>query len=483
MADVAAVFTAQEIEEAAAGRLTGGRADMAASGVSTDSRTIREGELFVPISGPNFDGHDYIGAAFGAGAAGCLSAPGRATGGRSPGAARSIEPPEGVFIVEVEDTLTALGDLARRHRGRFELPVAAVTGSNGKTTTKEMIRAILAEGGETLASEGNLNNLIGLPLQVLGLGPAHERAVFEMGMNWPGEIQRLAGVARPGIGVITNIAPAHLEGLGSIEAVREAKGELLNAMEGEGVAVLPGGEPSGGDSHCGVLAERFRAAGGRVVTFGLTGECDARATDIRMSPRGETTFRLLLGGEEAEVRLGAVGRHNVLNALAAAAAAHEMGSGLDEAASGLARTNFPKMRLAVEELRGGCFLLNDAYNANPESMRSAIQAAGELKGEGRAFGLLGDMKELGDYGEEAHREAGRWAASEGLDFLAAVGDAMRLAASEARAAGMPPERVGEFSTPEKAAAWVAERLKPGDWALVKGSRSMEMERAAEALRD
>ncbi len=388
MADVAAVFAAHEIEEAAAGRLTGGRTDMAASGVSTDTRTIRAGELFVPIAGPNFDGHDYIEAAFGAGAAGCLTAAGRAAGGRSPGAARSPGAPEGVFIVDVEDTLTALGDLARHHRGRFELPVAAVTGSNGKTTTKEMIRAILAEGGETLASEGNLNNLIGLPLQVLGLGPAHERAVFEMGMNRPGEIRRLAEIARPDVAVITNIAPAHLEGLGSIEAVREAKGELLGEMGG-GVAVLPGGEPSGGDPHCGVLAERFRAAGGRVVTFGLSGECDVRATDIRMSPRGETTFRLHLGGEEAEVRLGAVGRHNVLNALAAAAAAYEMGSGPGEAASGLARTNFPKMRLAVEELRGGCFLLNDAYNANPESLRFAIQAAGELKGKGRAFGLLG----------------------------------------------------------------------------------------------
>ncbi len=472
MADVAAVFTAHEIEEAAAGRLTGGRADMTVSGVSTDSRTIREGELFVPIAGPNFDGHDYIEAAFGAGAAGCLIEAGLT------GAGRSIEPPEGRFTIEVEDTLTALGDLARHHRGRFELPVAAVTGSNGKTTVKEMIRAILAEGGDTLASEGNLNNLIGLPLQVLGLGPAHERAVFEMGMNRPGEILRLAEIARPEVAVITNIAPAHLEGLGSIEAVREAKGELLNAMEGGGVAVLPGGDP-----HCGVLAGRFRAEGGRVATFGLSGACDVRASNIRMSPRGGTTFRLHLGGEEAEVRLGAVGRHNVLNALAAAAAAHEMGSGPVEAVSGLARTNFPEMRLAVEELRGGCFLLNDAYNANPESMRSAIQAAGELKGEGRAFGLLGDMKELGDFGEEAHREAGRRAARGGLDCLAAVGEAMRFAAEEARAAGMPPERVGEFSSPEDAAAWVAQRLEPGDWALVKGSRSMEMERAAEALRD
>ncbi|MEE9257876.1 MAG: Mur ligase family protein, partial [bacterium] len=320
--------------------------------------------------------------------------------------------------------------------------------------------------------------LIGLPLQVLGLSPAHERAVFEMGMNRPGEIQRLAEIARPEVAVITNIAPAHLEGLGSIEAVREAKGELLNAMGGEGVAVLPGEDP-----HCRVLAERFRAEGGRVATFGLSGACDVRASDIRMSPRGETTFRLHLGGEEVQVRLGAVGRHNVLNALAAAAAAHEMGSGPEEAVSGLARTNFPKMRLAVEGIRGGCFLLNDAYNANPESLRFAIQAAGELKGEGRAFGLLGDMKELGDFEEEAHREAGRRAAREGLDFLAAVGDAMRFAALEARAAGMPPERVGEFSSPEDAAAWVASRLEPGDWALVKGSRSMEMERAAEAVRD
>ncbi|MFC1490994.1 UDP-N-acetylmuramoyl-tripeptide--D-alanyl-D-alanine ligase [Nitrospinota bacterium] len=460
MVDVAAGFAAHEIEEAVAGRLVGGRPDMTASGVSTDSRTLRAGELFVPIAGLNFDGHDFI-------AAGCLAGPGR-----------SPEVPENAFAVEVEDTLRALGDLARYHRGRFDLPVVAVTGSNGKTTTKEMIAAILAEGAETLKSEGNLNNLIGLPLQVFGLGPAHERAVFEMGMNQPGEIFRLAEIAAPEVAVITGVAPAHLEGLGSIEAVRDAKGEVLEAMGAAGTAVLPSEDP-----HCGVLAERFRSKGGRAVTFGFSAGCDARAGDIQMTARGGTSFRIYLGGEEAEARLPVVGKQNVLNALAAAAAASHIGSSLDEVVRGLARAEFPRMRLAIEEIPGGAFLLNDAYNANPESLRLAIQTACELKGTGRAFGVLGDMKELGAFEKSAHREAGRWAAKEGLDYLAAVGAMMKLAAEEARGGGMSPDRVGEFAAPEEAAAWVADHLEPGDWVLVKGSRSMEMERAAEALRD
>jgi len=275
-----AVFTAMQIARAAGGRVARGREGMEASGVSTDSRTLAPGELFIPLVGPNFDGHDFAERAVAAGAAGVLVQRGRAL-------PRAGE----VFVIEVEDTLRALGDLARFHRERHEVSVVVVTGSNGKTTTKEMIASILAQGAETLKSEGNLNNLVGLPHQVLRLLPEHTRAVFEMGMNQPGEIRRLAWIALPQIGVITNVAPAHLEGLGSIEAVREAKGELLEGMGARGRAAL-----SADDPHSRLLAERFRQAGGEVLTFGLAEDSKVRGEAIRVSAREGTRFLLHIGG-------------------------------------------------------------------------------------------------------------------------------------------------------------------------------------------
>jgi len=461
-----AQFSVSEIENAVSGTLLEGRIDMQVSGVSTDSRTIKVEELFVPIEGPNFDGHNYLKAALEAGAAGCLVARGRLS--RVQGDA---------FLVEVEDTLQALGDLAHFHRARFDLPVVAVTGSNGKTTTKEMLGAILAEGGKTLKSQGNLNNLIGLPHQVFNLGPLHERAVFEMGMNRPGEIRRLAKIAGPILAVITSIAPAHLEDLGSIEAVRDAKGELLDAMGPEGVAVMPYK-----DIQCGILADRFRAKGGRVLSFSLGRGSDAYATDIRMSPQDGISFRIHLHGEEMEVQLPAVGQQNVLNALAAAAAASHLGSSLKEIAQGLEGVVLPDMRLSAVKIRQEVFLLDDAYNANPTSVRLAIETLGELKGAGRAFAILGDMKELGTYEEFAHVEIGRMVAAGEIDFLATVGPLMRYAALEALESGVAANWIESCDTPEEAAAWTAERLMPGDWVLVKGSRSMKMERAVEVLR-
>lgn len=461
-----AMFTAAQIARAVGGRVARGSEGMEASGVSTDSRTLAPGELFIPLTGPNFDGHDFIGRAAAAGAAGVIVQRGRST--------PSLD---GIFAIEVEDTLRALGDLARFHRERHDILAAAVTGSNGKTTTKEMLASIFFLGAETLKSEGNLNNLVGLPHQVLRLLPEHSRAVFEMGMNQPGEIRRLAEIALPRIGVITNVAPAHLEGLGSIEAVREAKGELLEAMGAKGRAAL-----SGEDSHSRLLARRFREAGGEVLTFGFSADCGVRGSDIRVSAGEGTRFALHAGGREARVRLPGLGRHNVLNALAAAAAASLAGCPMDEIARGLERAAPPKMRLEVRPLPRweGCSLIDDAYNANPASMLQALETAAQLRGEARLFAVLGDMKELGAYAEEAHRELGR-AAARLADGLAGVGPMMALAVEEARRAGLPPERARRFEAPAEASAWVARCLKPGDWVLVKGSRSMRMERAAEAL--
>ncbi len=463
---MAAVFSANEIAAATGGKLVRGDGSAHAAGVSTDTRTIEAGELFIALKGPNFDGADFLPQAVEKKAAGVVVE----KGADVPGG-------DAAFVVEVADALRALGDLAGAHRSRFDIPVAGVTGSNGKTTTKEMTAALLSARGETCRSEGNLNNLVGLPHQVLRLGEEHAYAVFEMGMSEPGEIRRLAGIARPEVAVITNVGLAHIEGLGSVEAVRDAKGEILEAMPPGGVAVL-----SNEDPHSRVLAERHEAAGGRVIRFGFSPQSDFRADEVHVSAGG-TRFTLRCADGESGVRIKALGRHNVLNALAAAACASTMGITLDEIAAGLSRAVLPKMRLQAREMRGrrGVHLLDDSYNANPASVSQALETASALRGDGRLISVLGDMAELGPAAESAHREVGRKLAACGVDLFAGVGPLMRLAADEARRAGVDGARIMNFDTPEQAASALGDMLLSGDWVLVKGSRSMEMERFIEGL--
>ena len=461
-----AVFSAHEVAASVDGRLVRGDGAAHAAGVSTDTRTLKAGELFIALKGPNFDGGDFVAEAMEKKAAGVVVTKGAdaPVGG-------------GAFVVEVADALRALGDLARSHRGHFDIPVAGVTGSNGKTTTKEMIAAILSARGETCKSRGNLNNLVGLPREVFRLGEAHARAVFEMGMSAAGEIRRLADIARPRVAVITNVGPAHIGELGSLEAVRDAKGEILEALPPGEAAVI-----SNEDAPSRFLAGRREAAGGRVIRFGFSAESDFRAEEVRLSADG-ARFVLACAEGRREVRMRALGRHNVLNALAAAGCASALGFSLDETAAGLSRAAPPDMRLQARELRGraGVRLLDDSYNANPESVFRALETAGELRGGGRLISILGDMAELGGIAESAHRSVGRKVADCGADFLVGVGPLMRLAADEARRAGVDEARLLNFDAPEEAVSAVAEMLLPGDWVLVKGSRSMRMERVIEGL--
>lgn len=463
---MAAVFSANEIVAAVDGRLIRGDGSAHAAGVSTDTRTLEAGELFIALKGPNFDGARFLSQATGKKAAGVVVAQGA-----------DVPDGDAVFVVEVADTLRALGDLARAYRNRFEIPVVGVTGSNGKTTTKEMIAALLSKRGETCKSEGNLNNLVGLPHQIFQLREEHASAVFEMGMSEAGEISRLAEIARPRIAVITNVGPAHIEGLGSVEAVRDAKGEILEGIPSSGVAVL-----SNEDEHSRVLAERYESRGGRVIRFGFSRESDFRADEIQVDADG-TRFTLHCPGGESEVRIEALGRHNVHNALAAAACASALDVGLGEMADGLSRAVLPKMRLQAREMpgRGDIHLLDDSYNANPESVAQALETASALSGGGRLISVLGDMAELGPLAESAHREVGRKIAAGGVDLFVGVGPLMRLASDEARRAGMDGARILNFDTPEQAASSLSGRLLSGDWVLVKGSRSMMMERVIEGL--
>ena len=438
-------------------------------GVSTDTRTLRPGCLFVALKGERFDAHDFLAEAERAGAAAAAVAASRADA-----AARATRLP----LLAVPDTLAALGALARLHRRRFHIPLVAVTGSNGKTTTREMIAAILGTRGAVLKSEGNLNNEVGLPLTLLGLTAGHQAAVAEMGANHPGEIARLAAIAEPQVGVVTNAAPAHLEGFGSVDAVADAKAELYQGLPPGGVAVA-----NADDAR---MLRRAQQSGRRLITFarGRGRRGDVVVAEILGHSEDGLNFLLGIGNREVEVRLPLVGEHNAVNAAAAAAAAVALGCTDREIARGLGVVRPVGRRLRLEELPSGVFLVDDCYNANPLSMEAALSTLAALAARrgGRPVAVLGDMLELGPAEAEAHRELGARAFRAGVAWLAAFGPRSRGTAEAARAAGL--DGGAAFHTEEAAAlaAFVKERLRPGDVLLVKGSRGMRLERLVEALR-
>ena len=433
------------------GRLVG--PDAAWSALSTDTRRLAAGELFVALRGPNFDGGGFLAAAAAAGAVGALA---ERTG------------PEGFPVILVPDALAALQRAAAACRARYPGIVIGVAGSNGKTTCKEMIAAILGQRGETLATRGNLNNHIGLPLTLLRLEGQQRHAVIEMGANHPGELAALSTLALPAIGIVTNAGAEHLEGFGSLEGAARAEGELFAALGRDGIAVL-----NADDEFCGLWRDMTVA---RVVTFGLGAKADFSARDIRTQATAEgflTGFTLLAPEGEVRVALQLAGRHNVMNALGAAAAAMAAGATLAEVAAGLARMRPVPGRLVLRPAAGGAWLIDDSYNANPSSLEAAIDVLAAL--EGRRWLVLGDMGELGEHAVEAHVEAGRYARAHGVERLFAVG---ALAARAARAFG---EGGSEHPDVAAIAAAVRAGLAPDVRVLVKGSRSNRLERVVEAL--
>lgn len=430
------------------------------TGISTDSRAVLAGELFVPLVGKNFNGHDFIRAAFDRGAAGALVKKGK-----------RLKPPEGMALIEVPDTLRALQDIAHYMRmKRADLKVVGVTGTNGKTTTKEMLAAILAARGPVLKNEGNLNNEVGVPLTLLRLEDSHWAAVVEMGTSAPGEITRLSEIAEPSIGVITNVGPGHLEGLGSMEGVARAKGELVRAMAPDGRAVLNMDDP--------YLREILEANRDRAVTFGMTPGADISASEIDEAADG-VAFLLNTPAGSAAVQLSSLGSHNVYNALAAAGAAWSLGLSPGEIRQGLANYQPARMRMEVLVFEGAR-IINDAYNANPASMAAALNALASVR-EGRRIAVLGDMLELGPAAKKAHYDVGRLAGAEGYSLLILVGKHAHDTARGAKEAGMPSGDIVIARDPDEAAAALSGRIRPGDCILVKGSRSMRMERVVDCL--
>ncbi len=434
--------------------------------ISTDTRNIGSGELFVALKGPNYDAHNFIGTAVQAGATGMIV---------RKGFAASADITQNQVVIEVPDTLTALGDLAAAHRKRFGIPVAAITGSTGKTTTKEMLKSIfLAHFGDSvLATEGNFNNLIGLPLTLFRLTDRHKVAVLEMGMSMRGEIHRLTDIAAPDIGVMTNVSEVHMEQLTSIAAIAQAKGELLDRLGAEKSAVLNADDP------------RVAAMGENrpfvVKTFGIKNPADARASDIRIRGFEGITFTMQLGGESAEVSLSCVGRHNVLNALAAAQCAHMMGIPTATIVRGLESFRPAAMRCRILDILR-VKVLDDTYNANPKSMDAALATLSDLAAGGRRIVVVGDMKELGGQSAAAHRRLGRHIAKTGADFLFVIGEFAGEVVAGALEEKMPSNRIIDSESHAEIVEILRDLAERGDVVLVKGSRSMRMELIVKGLK-
>lgn len=423
--------------------------DVEFRGCHTDSRTLVAGSLFVALRGPNFDGHRYVAAARSRGARAALVSD-----------LRAYDLP----VMRVDDTVHGLGALAHHWRRGHRMPMVAITGSNGKTTVKEMVASILRQRGRVLATRGNLNNEIGVPLTLLGLSPNDRAAVIEMGANHGGEIRRLCEMARPSVGVITQCAPAHLEGFGSIEGVARAKGEIFDSLPADGVAVINADDP---------FAEYWRevAGGRRIVTFAMEAEADVSATWMPSGAAGRVILATPLGSIETDLRLP--GRHSAMNAAAAAAAAIAVGAGLEAIEAGLAGMTAVAGRLQPTAIASGLEVIDDTYNANPASLDVALEVL--CARPGLHWLVLGDMAELGPESDRFHADAGRAAKAAGVDELLCLGAGTRATVAAFGARGQ------HFESPDALVESLQQELAPPAAVLVKGSRSMEMERVVQAL--
>ncbi|MEX2247160.1 MAG: UDP-N-acetylmuramoyl-tripeptide--D-alanyl-D-alanine ligase [Dehalococcoidia bacterium] len=420
-----------------------------------DSRKAGRGDLFVALKGESVDGHDYVAQAAGRGATGAI-------------VERSVEADLAQYVVP--DALAALQTLARARRDSHpKLRVVAITGSVGKTTTKDLVATVLARRYPLLKSEGNLNSEIGLPMVLLQLTGRHRRAVLEMGMWAPGEIRLLCQIARPEVGIVTNVGPSHMERLGSIEAIAAAKAELVESLPRDGVAVL-----NADDARVSAMRERTPA---HVLTYGLRAAADVRADDIESHGLAGVRFALVHGDQREPVYSRLPGRALVHNALSAAAAGLVDGLTLAEIAEALSEAQ-PQARLVARRGLNGSTLIDDTYNASPASMAAALDLLAELPG--RRIAVLGDMRELGDAEVAGHREIGLRAA-EAADVIYAIGELGRLIGDAAREAGHRDVRA--FPGKAEAGAALAAELRPGDVVLLKGSRALELETLLDELEE
>lgn len=451
-----AEFSTSEVCSSTEGQIIKSDGNVLFSGICTDTRSVKAGDLFIALQGDQFDGHDFAAQALLNGAAGVvvqrsdLCGLGEGT----------------VFLVK--DTRKALQNLAAFHRRRFQLPVIAITGSNGKTTTKDLTASVLASRFHVLKTEGNFNNEIGLPLTLLNLTEDHDVAVVEMGMRGLGEIAELAQIGEPTAGIITNVGETHMELLGSLENIATAKSELVSAIPQSGFVLLNDDDP--------YVKDMKRKALCRVISYGMNPNCHIQASEITLTNH-QTRFICRCFDQVFPVILPAVGKHNVYNALAAIGAGWEMGLKAEEITKGLLYFQASSMRQHIEQIREYT-LINDAYNASPLSMASALDTLQQVA-QGRTVAVLGDMLELGDVAVDAHRRIGRLAAERGIQVVVSVGRLARYISEAAKEAGV--QQVIHCENHQQATDELNRILRPGDTVLIKGSRGMKMEQLVKMI--
>jgi UDP-N-acetylmuramoyl-tripeptide--D-alanyl-D-alanine ligase len=448
-------LTLAQIAQLAGASLSSGDGTVVINKVSTDSRTIKPGELFVALRGENFEGHDFVEASAKAGGTGALV-----------DLKWAGNVPNNFALVRATDTLQAYQTLAANYRRSLGLKVLAITGSNGKTSTKDFAASVLARKFRVTKTEGNFNNHVGLPRTILEATSEDEVGVWEIGMNHPGEIAALSKIAAPDAAIITNIGVAHIEFMGSREAIALEKGALAEAVDPQGTVIL-----NADDSFTEGIAARSCA---KVVLAGTTGGA-VRAIEIRQSAEG-SEFTIVEGAHRCRAQLPVAGSHMVQNALLAVAAGRAFGLSIEECAAGLAAAPLTKARLQIKEI-GGVQFLDDSYNANPDSMKAALRTLVELDAEGKRIAVLGEMRELGTESERGHREVGETAATLGVNQLITIGDAAEMIAEGARIAGL--DNVLSVGSTGEAARLLGEIAGPGDLILIKGSRAARMEEVIE----
>jgi UDP-N-acetylmuramoyl-tripeptide--D-alanyl-D-alanine ligase len=450
-------MTNREIIAAVHGKLiSAGPMDRKINRVCIDSREITAGDFFVPLTGERTDGHRFIEKAAQNGAIGCFAA-----------YSAVVALPAGMSVIGVDDPLLALQKLAALYRSRFSLPVVAVTGSVGKTTTKDMIAATLSGSFKTLKTEGNLNNHIGLPLMLTRLDSTYQATVLEMGMSGFGEIDLLAKLAQPSIAVITNIGESHLEMLGSREGIAKAKCELLAHVPHTGTVVANADEP--------LLKPYLAETGSRVITFGFSAGATVRCTGLPEMNGKKTACIEQDGYEPLLIEPPLPGRHNLYNLMAALTVGRLLRVKDEDIVLGLQQVKLSGMRLEVVQTPDGIYVINDAYNASPTSTAAAIDVLLEKSGDTARIAVLGDMLELGTMEEAGHQQIGQLVAAQKLDALLVLGKRAQMIAEGALAAGYSSERVFRPQSHDDAAKILRKLARPGDWVLLKGSRGMRME--------
>lgn len=449
----------QDLARTMEGRIVRGDPLQLVLSISTDSRTLQPGDLYVPLQGERFDGHDFIWEAVSRGAMGFLTS-------------WSYTQEDDLVIIQVRDCLAALQALARELRNRSSYRTVGLTGSTGKTSTKDFLKSILARRFKVWANPKSYNNEVGLPLTILAADSQDQILIAELGMRGEGQITQLCEIVRPDMGIVTRIGPVHLETLGSEDRIARAEGELVEAIPETGLVVL-----NRDDRWFPYMAGKAR---GRVVSYGMDSEAEVRATDIELDQEARPSFQLVSRDRRTVVKLEVIGEHNVANALAAAALADELGVSMEEIREGLQEAQLSGMRMEMVRV-DGIRIINDAYNANPMSMKAALRTLSHMGKRARTIALLGDMLELGEKAVYYHREIGREVVEQKIDFLIAVGDLSKYIYEAALEAGLEQKRALLVDSLDDAAKEIKKILSSGDVLLIKASRAIGLERVLERI--